>query len=217
MYNEHLPNGNHHGLRKVYAVRCAGNGKLYIGYAHHVNAALQKITADIEEGICLLGNGRLQADINEYGLDSLECYVLDEQSEYPRNKKKNEYIELYNALDERYGYNAEKREPRENNLAKYFKEGKPPLPSKPELFPQSIKLDVLDALSEMQDAASCLFELYGDDEAERRCNKPALTPGCFEYGVDHMIQHLHGLITELRKTLADGAEPSSPTLTQEAE
>lgn len=110
----------------IYALRCTVNGKVYIGRTQNLERRMREHFLELKKGYReRTGDGLLQKDFNQYGVDAFEVYVLEENVP-PSKAQEREYAWMleYRATDPKFGYNKIGSKQREGFVN--LKKGLPP-------------------------------------------------------------------------------------------
>ena len=93
----------------IYAIRCKENGRVYIGCTANFEARAKSHLSQLRNGEKRReqGTSRFQDDYDQFGEDSFEFYILEENIPWAQRKAREVYwIEVYDAMNEEFGYNA---------------------------------------------------------------------------------------------------------------
>ena len=85
----------------IYAIRCKGNGKLYIGRTCNLDSRIQTHFCELKSG--RHNSKTMVEDFKKYGREHFEVYILEENIPYKERFKEYEYMRTYNSFDENYG------------------------------------------------------------------------------------------------------------------
>lgn len=84
----------------IYVIRCAGNGKVYVGRSEHISERFRNHAYRLRHGYH--ANKGLQADFDKYGESMFSISVIDVTN---NPQLEFEYIKRFHAYDPECGYN----------------------------------------------------------------------------------------------------------------
>lgn len=90
----------------IYCIENTLNNKKYIGQSVNIYDRWYKHKHSLEQGVH--DNDFLQKSWNKHGKECFRFYILEECDKDSLDEREKYYIELYNTLDENYGYNLKK-------------------------------------------------------------------------------------------------------------
>ena len=102
----------------IYAIRCKGNGKLYIGRTCNLDSRIQTHFCELKSG--RHNSKTMVEDFKKYGREHFEVYILEENIPYKERFKEYEYMRTYNSFDENYGYNRGDRKKKNKKIINYI-------------------------------------------------------------------------------------------------
>ena len=87
----------------IYCIENAINNKKYIGQSSNIYYRWRKHKGELNRNVHV--NSHLQNSWNKYGQDNFKFYILEKCTLDELDDKEIYYIDYYNTIDDRYGYN----------------------------------------------------------------------------------------------------------------
>jgi group I intron endonuclease len=101
----------------VYGIRCKATGRIYIGSTCELEVRLKHHFKNLKDNSKKITSHKrepkrehpFQADFNQFGIESFEVFILEENVPRKIRDVREEYwIDVYHATDPNYGYNLHK-------------------------------------------------------------------------------------------------------------
>ena len=90
--------------KKIYAVRCEPNGKIYVGQSVDPKERMKDHLFFLKSEKTTWNN-----DLKMYGKNNFRLYILEDNVPYERcNERETYWIKRFNAFNPNYGYNVAK-------------------------------------------------------------------------------------------------------------